>query len=121
MKRFAIAAVPLLLLLLAGCAAPPPVAEPSATASAACEQAFAAAAAVPFDQSNATEFIATFSACTTVAEWSAMLQKYPAAGAVPEITKAEVPIYLRLGCMQLPDSGNGNAICDEARASGLIE
>jgi hypothetical protein len=110
--RFAPLAV--LPLLLAGCAA-------GSAPSAACDDAFTAAAAVPFDHSNAQEFIATFDACTTVAEWSSALQAQPAAGAVPEITDAEVLIYLKLGCSQLPDAGDGNAICDEAHRTGVID
>ena len=113
MKRILIAVVPA-LLLLAGCSTPatPPSAE--------CEQSFVDAASVPFDQSNAVEFAATLDTCDTVANWGTMLQKYPAVGAVPEITDVEIPIYLKLACSGLDDAGKGNAICDEARASGFI-
>lgn len=104
------------LLLLAGCSA-----APSTPPSAECEESFKTAAAVPAGESAGAQFAATLEACDTVANWSTMLQKYPAVGAVPEITDAEVPIYLKLDCSQLPDSGKGNAICDEARASGFID
>lgn len=116
MSRIVFAAVPV-LLLLAGCSAQPVASPPSA----ACEQSFKDAAAVPNGESAGEEFAATLDACDTVANWGAMLQKYPAVGAVPEITDAEVPLYLKLDCSQLPDAGKGNAICDEARASGFID
>ena len=79
-----------------------------------------ATADVPFDQSNATVFETTLTACGTLAEWTAALQKYPAVGAVPEITDQEVPLYLKIACTQLADKGASNAICTEARSKGIL-
>lgn len=108
------------LLLLAGCTAQPteptPTPTAEATSSAACDAAMAATAAIPFDQSNATQFEATLTACSDLADWTTALQKYPAVGAVPEITDQEVPLYLQIACSQLPDKGASNAICTEGNA-----
>lgn len=116
MNRRILLAVPLLVLLV-GCA---PQGGGSSAISATCDDAMKTTAAVPFSESNAVQLQKTLTACTTVAEWGAALQKHPAVGAVPEITDAEVPLYLKIACSQLPDEGASNAICTEATASGFI-
>ena len=114
-----------LILLLAGCApaAVTPTPTPTQTAvaiSPACDTAMSAAADVPFDQSAAEALGATLTACTSLDEWSAALQKYPAVGAVPEITDQEIPLYLKIVCDQAPNAGADNDICKEGVARGLL-
>jgi hypothetical protein len=105
-----------IVLLLAGCSA-----QSTGTGlSAACDDAMKTTAAVPFDQSNAALFEKTLTACGSLAEWTAALQKYPAVGAVPEITDQEVPLYLQIVCSQLPDHGDSNSICIEAHDTGVL-
>lgn len=113
-KSRALLATPLLLVFLAGCAPAGPA------ISADCDSAMKETAAVPFDQSNAMLLIATLDACDSLDDWSAALQKYPAVGAVPEITDQEVPLYLHIACTQAPDAGASKAICTEAVEKGLI-
>lgn len=76
-----------------------------------------ATADVPLDQSNALTFEATLTECSNFTEWKAMLQKYPAVNATPEITDQEVPLLLNIACSQLPDKGASNAICTEGKAN----
>jgi hypothetical protein len=114
-NRRALLAIPL-LLLLAGCAP-----QGGSSISAQCDDSMKTTAAVPFSESNAVQLEKTLTACTSVAEWKAALQKYPAVGAVPEITDAEVPLYLKIACSQLPDGGTSNAVCSEATSSGFIK
>lgn len=106
-----------LLLLLAGCT--PQASTPST--AAACDDAMKATAAVPFDSSNAVQFEKTLTACGSLKEWSTALQKYPAVGAVPQITDQEIPLYLQIACAQLPDKGESNAICIEGHSTGMLK
>nr|AGU09707.1 Protein of unknown function DUF2510 [uncultured organism] len=100
--------------------APPTLAAPASPAvpvPSACEQAMAAAAAVPLSRTNDAEFATTLRSCGSVAEWEAALIRYPKATGLTSVTRADVPLYLSAACYFVPSS----SICLEAERTGYID
>lgn len=82
-----------------------------------CEQAIAAAAAVPLDAVNNDEVFESLVACSTAAEWIVGIQGSPDVFGVTSIPDADIPIYLQTVCyeqyLQSP-------VCMDAEAQGLL-
>lgn len=97
-------------------AAPVGPAPSTAPALSPCNQAMAAAAAVPLSRTNDDEFATTLSSCGSVAEWESALIRYPKAAGLTSVSHADVPLYLSAACYFGPSSN----VCLEAERSGFI-
>lgn len=82
-----------------------------------CEQAIAAAAAVPLEAVNNDEVFESLVACPTAAEWIAGIQGFPEVFGVTSIPDADVPIYLQTVCY---DQYLQSPVCTDASAQGLL-
>lgn len=62
----------------------------------------------------------TLSRCSDVAEWKDELRRNPAVVGVQEIDESVIHAYLAGACGLLPEKGEGNKLCEEARALGYF-
>lgn len=82
-----------------------------------CEQAIAAAAAVPLDAVNNDEVFESLVACSTAADWIAGIQTSPEVFGVTSIPDGDIPIYLQTVCY---DQYLQSPVCMDAKAQGLF-
>lgn len=84
----------------------------------ACASAFAAAAAVPVDQVNDTEFDRTATDCVSVDEWTAGADLYPdALGQTRSMSKSELELAVQSVCFE----NEGTPMCEDAAAQEILQ
>lgn len=63
----------------------------------------------------------TLNHCSDIAEWEAELQEHPGSVGADKVDPGDLHAYLTGSCNLLPDSGEGNSLCDEGRREGLFK